>query len=140
MGRPVGFDSSRLAALAVAARLSLPENPSANRMVYSVVCQGRTVPVVVEYEAGKVVHIGKPYYNYVQRAGSITNQKFTKKRVGVLEQVEITTQYILNEYPDLKEKCDYFFGVKSPIPDEQKERIIRMAKSSSFEQDKSMFC
>ena len=58
LGRSAGFSSSRLAALAAAAGLSLPENPSANRLVYSVVCQGRTVPVVVEYEAGKVAHIG----------------------------------------------------------------------------------
>ena len=58
VGRPVGFDSSRLAALAAAARLSLPENPSGKQDVLSVFCQGRRVPVVVEYEAGKVVHIG----------------------------------------------------------------------------------
>ena len=58
MGRPAGFASSRLAAIAAATRLSLPENPSGKQDVLSVFCQGRRVPVVVEYEAGKVVHIG----------------------------------------------------------------------------------
>ena len=58
LARPVGFSSSRLAAIAKAAELAIPDNPSGKRDVFSIVCQGRRVPVVVEYEAGEVVHIG----------------------------------------------------------------------------------
>ena len=58
VGRPVGFSSSRLAAIASAAGLSLPERPTGKRVVFSVACQGRSVPVTVEYDSGEVAHIG----------------------------------------------------------------------------------
>ena len=57
-GRPVGFSSNRLAAIAAAAGLSLPERPAGKRMVFPVACQGRNVPVAVEFDSGEVVHIG----------------------------------------------------------------------------------
>ena len=56
--KPVGFSSSRLEAIAAAAGLSLPGQPAGNRALYSIACQGRTVPVAVEYENGEVAHIG----------------------------------------------------------------------------------
>lgn len=58
MGRPVGFASSRLAALAEAAGLVIPDHPSGAREVFSCVSQGKTVPVAVEYAKGEVTHIG----------------------------------------------------------------------------------
>ena len=58
MGRPVGFASSHLAALAEAAGLVLPEHPARAREVFSFDCQGKTIPVAVEYEKGEVTHIG----------------------------------------------------------------------------------
>lgn len=58
MGRPLGFSSGRLAAIAAALGLALPENPSGRYDVFPVSCQGRTLPVVVEYDAGTVTHIG----------------------------------------------------------------------------------
>jgi len=58
MGRPVGFASSRLAAIAEAAELVFPDGRNGKRDVLTVTCQGREVPVVVEYASGEVVHIG----------------------------------------------------------------------------------
>lgn len=58
MGRPVGFASSRLAAIAEAAGLVLPDGRNGKRDVLAVTCQGKEVPVVVEYASGEVVHIG----------------------------------------------------------------------------------
>ena len=58
MGRPVGFASSRLAAIAEAAGLVIPEERNGKRDVLAVTCQGMEIPVVVEYASGEVVHIG----------------------------------------------------------------------------------
>lgn len=60
--------------------------------------------------ANMVVHVGHPLYNYVQRTESITHQLFTRKRIDVLKQVDIMTDFILDKFPDLKPQCDYFTG------------------------------
>ena len=52
------FSSGRLASIAQAAGLYLPGDPAGNSLLFSVVCQGRNVPVVVEYGYGEVTHIG----------------------------------------------------------------------------------
>ncbi|MCR5709164.1 MAG: hypothetical protein K6G79_01645 [Bacteroidales bacterium] len=57
-GSSVGFSTERLADIASAAGLTLPDNPSGKRDVFQVACQGRLIPVVVEYAAGEVSHIG----------------------------------------------------------------------------------
>lgn len=75
----------------------------------------------------------------LEKVGEALDVPYTKnlKSLGKLKDAKIVSVASSN-VSDLcsLEKCDYFLGVKSPIPDEQKERIIRMAKSSSFEQDK----
>ena len=60
--------------------------------------------------ANSVVHVGNPLYYYVQRSGSITHQPFTRKRIDVLKQVDLITEYILSIFPDLKPQCEFFSG------------------------------
>lgn len=57
-GQPSGFISGRLADIAAVAGISPAESAGVKRAVYTRAFQGRSVPVVVAYDAGKVVHIG----------------------------------------------------------------------------------
>ena len=79
LGRPVGFSSGRLADLAAAAALAIPENPTGKRAVMSVVCQGRRVPVVVEYEAGTVVHIGLDLFGEAVKKENVLVYNFVER-------------------------------------------------------------
>lgn len=79
MGRPAGFSSGRLAAIAAAAELTLPDPPAGKRAVVSVVCQGRRVPVVVEYEAGTVVHIGLDLFGESVKAENLLVYNFVER-------------------------------------------------------------
>lgn len=79
MGRPAGFSTRRLAAIASAAALAIPDNPTGKRAVVSVICQGRRLPVVVEYEAGTIVHIGLDLFGESVKAENVLVYNFVER-------------------------------------------------------------
>lgn len=45
-------------------------------------------------------------YNYMIRSDSISNNKFTSKKMDLITSTKEMTDYIYNKYPDLKSACD----------------------------------
>lgn len=60
-------------------------------------------------KAGKIVHIGYPKYYYVQREGSVTSQKFSKKTLGILPQMDRLKKLVLTNYPSLDQEMNSFY-------------------------------
>lgn len=56
----------------------------------------------------KIAYVKKPCYYYVQRIGSIMNQKFSKKRLQLLEAVESIEPFVKNNSPIYDEAYEYY--------------------------------
>lgn len=46
-----------------------------------------------------VIHVGKPYYHYISRNGSITKSKYNVKRYDVMSNLNNTEKFIKDKYP-----------------------------------------
>jgi glycosyltransferase involved in cell wall biosynthesis len=52
-------------------------------------------------QSGSIFHIGQPKYNYVIRGNSITNQKFSPKKMDLIEACKEVLQFVKNKYNPL---------------------------------------
>ncbi len=54
----------------------------------------------------KVAVNSKPVYNYVIRKNSISNEKFSERKLDLIISTQEMTDYIKDKYPNLKKACD----------------------------------
>ena len=54
----------------------------------------------------KIAVCSKPVYNYIIRNNSISNEKFSEKKLDLILSTEEMTNYIKNKYPELEKACD----------------------------------
>ena len=52
-------------------------------------------------EAKRIVHIGKPIYNYVKRNNSITTSRYSMQHKAVYNHLVSIYSYLLENHPDL---------------------------------------
>lgn len=59
-------------------------------------------------KAEKIVHVGRPLYNYTQRQSGITQSTFSYRTMDLYENARGMTEEIRKAYPQLSKECDYF--------------------------------
>lgn len=67
------------------------------------------------YEANSISHIGVPKYNYRQRIGGITRNKYTSKKLDMLDAIDQIDLFIRNTYPDYIERLKAFATVNTNV-------------------------
>lgn len=67
------------------------------------------------FEANRISHIGLPKYNYRQRVGGITRNKYTSKKLDMLDAIDEIDLFIRNIYPDYIERLNAFATVNTNV-------------------------
>ena len=69
------------------------------------------VPVTSELlsRSERIVHCGKPLYNYLQRRGSLSHVGFEEKTMGLYHFYKDVGLRMGQKYPELKEEGEFFF-------------------------------
>lgn len=52
-----------------------------------------------------IVHVGKPFYYYRTRGGSITKSGYKPNKLQALEHAQMITEFVCGKYPELKHAC-----------------------------------
>lgn len=52
-----------------------------------------------------IVHVGKPFYYYRTRGGSITKSGYKPNKLQALEHAQMITEFVCGKYPELKCAC-----------------------------------
>lgn len=58
----------------------------------------------------KVVHVGKPFYNYRVNQNSITKSQYSEKKSVYLEHMQQVYLYFMTNYPQLRKEVEYFLA------------------------------
>ena len=52
-----------------------------------------------------VVHVGKPFYYYRTRSGSITKSGYKPNKIQAMEHAQMITEFVCGKYPELERAC-----------------------------------
>lgn len=66
------------------------------------------VMVKILFEANKIVHIGLSKYYYYHRSNSITTEKFSEKKLDLLEASSQVVNFVEEYYPEIRQKAISF--------------------------------
>lgn len=66
------------------------------------------IMIEIIHHSGKIVHIGEAKYYYFKRSNSITNEKFSEKKLDLLDANQRVIEFVKDKYPDLSIKADSF--------------------------------
>lgn len=66
------------------------------------------VTVVLLSKAKKIIHIPGAKYNYVNRIDSVTHSDFSDKKFDMYFEAKKIRKYVMELFPDLEKKADYF--------------------------------